>query len=177
MCHTKVACRNLRKTTGHALGISVANDILLPCPNPSFFFARYASLTVACVRMLHCVWVPGTPPSERRLFIRGTVVCDYTGWQLPFILLVLLLVGTPLLLPLLAAWSMRSPREGEGSLKMDARAGVRRALVESYRHQVYVGNDMDQSIWRPAALFSTCSNSIPVQSTHSAYMVVCLRKA
>lgn len=111
--------------------------------------------------MLHCVWVPGTPPSERRLFIRGTVVCDYTGWQLPFILLVMLLVGTPLLLPLLAAWSMRSPREGEGSLKMDARAGVRRALVESYRHQVYVGLQCGS-----INLASTCPNNC--LSSHTA---------
>jgi hypothetical protein len=40
------------------------------------------------MKMLHCVWVPGTPPEERRLYIRGSVVCDYHGWQVRSILFV-----------------------------------------------------------------------------------------
>jgi hypothetical protein len=46
-----------------------------------FGLTAYATVTSAVVKMLHCVWVPGTPPSERRLFIRGSVTCDYFGWQ------------------------------------------------------------------------------------------------
>jgi hypothetical protein len=57
--------------------------------------------------MLHCVRVPGTPAQERRLFIRGSVVCDYSGWQAPHIVLLAALVAVPMVLPLAAAWARR----------------------------------------------------------------------
>ncbi len=74
----------------------------------NFGLTAYATLTVAAVKMLHCVWVPGTPLDQRRLFVRGSVVCSYSGWQAPYILLVALLVAIPALLPfaggLVASW-------------------------------------------------------------------------
>jgi hypothetical protein len=100
----------------------------------NFGLTAYATLTVAALKMLHCVWVPGTPASERRLFVRGSVVCDFSGWQAPYIVLVAILVAIPVLLPLVAAWSRRPARflwDG------DVRVGVRRALVDSYHHRAY----------------------------------------
>ncbi len=40
----------------------------------NFILAAYGSTTVAVMRMLDCVHVPGTPTAQRRLFIRGSVV-------------------------------------------------------------------------------------------------------
>jgi hypothetical protein len=51
----------------------------------NFFLTAYATITVACVKMLHCVRVPGTSAASRWLFIRGTVRCNYGGWQLPYV--------------------------------------------------------------------------------------------
>jgi hypothetical protein len=65
----------------------------------NFGLTAYATLTVAALKMLHCVWVPGTPLEERRLFVRASVVCNYSGWQVPYILLVAILVAIPAVLP------------------------------------------------------------------------------
>ena len=100
----------------------------------NFGLTAYATLTVAALKMLHCVWVPGTPLSERRLFIRGSVVCEYSGWQAPYILLVAFLVAIPATLPFAAAWSRR---RGGAPWIVDVRLGVRRALVDSYHHRAY----------------------------------------
>lgn len=103
----------------------------------NFLLTAYATLTVATIKMLHCVWVPGTPSHERRLFIRGTQVCDYTGWQLPYFLVLALLTAAPLLLPFVSIWSIQTRgaalhRAGPPTFKDDLRRGLRRALVESY---------------------------------------------
>jgi hypothetical protein len=74
----------------------------------NFGVTAYSTVTVAVVRMLHCVWVPGTPLHQRRLFIRGSVVCDYTGWQVPYMVSLVVLVVVPVTLPLVAAWSRRA---------------------------------------------------------------------
>jgi hypothetical protein len=71
----------------------------------NFGVTAYSTITVATIKMLHCVWVPGTPRHQRRLFIRGSVVCDYSGWQAPYILVLTALVVVPVALPLVAAWS------------------------------------------------------------------------
>jgi hypothetical protein len=114
----------------------------------NFGLSAYATLTTAVFKLLHCVRVPGTPPHQRRLFIQGSVTCDYAGWQLPLVMVVVVLTATPLLLPWVAAWSRRKPRHtprdaskgGEGGRRgccagqvvADLRVGVRRALVETY---------------------------------------------
>lgn len=96
----------------------------------NFGLTAYAVLTVGAVKALHCVHLPGTPPSERRLFIQGTLACDYGGWQAPYVVLGAMLVCTPMALPFLAAWA-RHPAGGA------VRWGVRRALVEPYRDGAY----------------------------------------
>jgi hypothetical protein len=102
----------------------------------NFLLTAYATITVASVKMLHCVWVPGTSSGQRRLFIQGSHICDYSGWQLPIIGVVALLAATPVALPFVSAWSIRA---GGGSrpyrptsFKYDLQRGVRRALAESY---------------------------------------------
>jgi hypothetical protein len=115
----------------------------------NYGLTAYATLTVAAVKMLHCVWVPGTPPSERRLFVRGSRVCDYTGWQAPYVLLVALLAAVPLMLPLVALWSRRPTRNDIESMRQlreydsphdlrdDVRLGVKRALVDPYLSKAF----------------------------------------
>lgn len=114
----------------------------------NFGVTAYATLTLATMRMLHCVRVPGTAPGSRRLFIRGSVECDYTGWQLPYLGLLVVLVAVPLVLPFAAAWSRRegglyslNPLErGRGmraGWREDVRLGVRQAIVDSYSPTTY----------------------------------------
>ena len=114
---------------------------------------RYAALTVACTKLLHCVWVPGTASHRRFLFVRGTVECEYLGWQLPLVAAVAALVAIPLLLPFAARWSLAPPgaraavagagcaatSPGAGSVPVSQqwRLAVRLALVESYHRQWY----------------------------------------
>jgi hypothetical protein len=49
----------------------------------NFVLTVYAAVTAATMKMLHCVWAPGTAHDERRLYIRASVVCEYSGWQAP----------------------------------------------------------------------------------------------
>ncbi len=81
----------------------------------NFGVTAYSTVTVATINMLHCVWVPGTPPHhwQRRLFIRGSVVCDYSGWQAPHVVVLAVLVAVPFLLPLAASWSRRDSQHGK----------------------------------------------------------------
>jgi hypothetical protein len=115
----------------------------------NYCLTAYATLTVAAVKMLHCVWVPGTPTHQRRLFIEGDRVCNYLGWQVPYILLVALLAAVPAVLPLIAAWSRRPTRNDIESMRDlreydsphpladDIRLGVKRALVDPYVHSAF----------------------------------------
>ncbi len=111
----------------------------------NYFLTACSTLTVAVVKMLHCVWVPGTPQGQRHLFIRATQLCAYGAWQLPYLLLLILLIAIVLVLPWVAAWSLRSPTASTAIahssswtlLTADVRAGVRWALVESYKPTAY----------------------------------------
>jgi hypothetical protein len=102
----------------------------------NFGLTAYATLTVACVKALHCVSVPGTGPgSPRRLFIRGTVECHYQGWQAPIVVLGLLLCVLPLVVIYLAWWARQDTKPG--SAPSHWRAGVRRALILPYQDRTY----------------------------------------
>jgi hypothetical protein len=63
----------------------------------NFSLTAYATLTVAVTKLLHCVWVPGTPLHTRHLFIQGTTACAYTGWQAPYVIVLCVLVVLPAL--------------------------------------------------------------------------------
>jgi hypothetical protein len=95
----------------------------------NFGLTAYATLTVAVVKLLHCVWVPGTPAHTRHLFIRGTVACDYGGWQAPYFVALGVLVSVPLALPWLAAWSARGEDGGEGAEGAEGPAGAEAGAV------------------------------------------------
>jgi hypothetical protein len=109
----------------------------------NFSLTAYATLTVAAVKLLHCTWVPGTPKAQRHLVIHGSVRCDYSGWQLPYVVLVGLLIAVPVGLPMVAAWARRSGSSGlgvegaSGSCMEDVRNGLRRALVDAYQPRAY----------------------------------------
>jgi hypothetical protein len=130
----------------------------------NFLLTAYATLTVAAVKLLHCVWVPGTPPDTRHLFIRASVPCHYGGWQAPYVVAVVVLAVVALALPLVARWASgmpplppslhwseagdtatptlttrllpSTPAVGE-TLLMDVQSGVWRALVEPYSPKWY----------------------------------------
>ena len=72
----------------------------------NFLLTVYTTLTVACVRLLNCVHVPGTPSSETRLFLRGTVTCDLSGWQLPYAMILAALSALPLVTGRVTAWAL-----------------------------------------------------------------------
>lgn len=100
----------------------------------------YAPLTIAAARMLHCVWVPGSPVDQTRLYIHGATVCSHAGWQSPYVVAVAVLVGVPLVLPLVAGWSLPTAAASSRArtpLANDVHAGVRRALVEAYHDHAY----------------------------------------
>ncbi len=112
----------------------------------NFGLSAYAAVSAASMRLLHCVHVPGSPPAERRLFIRGSVTCDYTGWQFPLVLILAVLVATPIVLPMAAAWSVKKagPR-GSKFCGRSGRIGVRRALVDMY---------VDRHFWWEAVMMA-----------------------
>lgn len=128
----------------------------------NFGLTAYATLTVAAVKMLHCVWVPGSPPYQRRLYIRGTVVCDYGGWQAGFLILVAVLAAAPVGLALVASWARHavpSYEPGGPTLVQDVRLGVRRSLVDGYRESMFwwEGSLMVQRLVRVCGLFTQTS--------------------
>ncbi len=102
----------------------------------NFALTAYAALTVTSIKLLHCVWIPGTPESERRLFVSGSTVCNLRGWQLPLLFVLAALVAMPIVL---AVWTTRALRRVPHtvaavvvSTSTDVKAGLRRAVVETY---------------------------------------------
>ena len=84
--------------------------------------------------------MPGTPEGQRRLFIRASIVCSVSGWQAKYVFVAILLVGLPMALPFVAAWSRRKPDPAIAAAAAssrwqwveDVRAGVHPALVDLY---------------------------------------------
>jgi hypothetical protein len=112
----------------------------------NFGLTMYANVTLGVIKMMHCVWVPGTPRHTRHLFIRATQQCDYSGWQLPYAAVLVGLVLAPVALVIAALWSRgRLPEhlvtleQGQPSrlsaLASDFRLGLRRAAVDCYVQQ------------------------------------------
>jgi hypothetical protein len=91
------------------------------------------------MKMLHCIQAPGTAQAQRRLFIRSSLLCDFTGWQLPATLCLALLLATPALLPVVATWSRRAPLRDHHRIRFvdDLRTGINLALVISYKPSTY----------------------------------------
>ena len=87
----------------------------------------------AVVTLLHCLTLPGLRGA--RLFVQGSVVCDYGGWQLGYIMALLLLVLVPVTLPVVAHSVMVSST-ASGALT-DAQVGFKRAVITSYGPRWY----------------------------------------
>jgi hypothetical protein len=66
-------------TTGQDTHLSHRSRLFTAAVN--FFLTAYAAVTLAAMKMLRCVWVPGTPQDHRALFIQASVTCAYRGWQ------------------------------------------------------------------------------------------------
>lgn len=99
----------------------------------NFGLTAYAALTVTSVKLLHCVWVPGTPESERRLFVSGSTICEFSGWQLPLLMLLTGLVALPIVLAIGTHLSLRSSLlSAPVPRPTDIKAGFKRAVVETY---------------------------------------------
>ena len=92
----------------------------------NFGLTSYATLTVAAMKLLlSCLHVPGSDPAERRLFIRGSVVCVFSGWQAGYVLLVGLLstrhalaAGRRLLRECVCVCKRRRGREKRGQTRL-----------------------------------------------------------
>jgi hypothetical protein len=125
----------------------------------NYFLTAYSTFTVAAVKLMHCVSVPGTPPgSTARLLIQGSLTCDLGGWRSLFVLVLVLLCLVPGVVLGAAAWAVRPPPSSgpphaaapvpaspsspllgprRGLLVQDVQWGVRRALVDPYRGRWY----------------------------------------
>jgi hypothetical protein len=73
----------------------------------NFIVTAYSTVTVATIKMLHCVWVPGAPRDQQRLFVQGSVVCNYTGWQVVYVIGIAVLVAVPVILFFVTSWAVR----------------------------------------------------------------------
>jgi hypothetical protein len=86
----------------------------------NFVVTAYSTVTVATIKMLHCVRVPGPTLDQRRLFVQGSAVCDYTGWRAVYVIVMAGLVVVPAILFFVTSWAVRrsgaAPREREGAL-------------------------------------------------------------
>jgi hypothetical protein len=113
------ACEDDRSYLGRVGMVSGGNMLpqraRLVTASVNFCVTAYSTVTIATIKMLHCMWVPGTSPHQRRLFIRGSTICAYSGWQLPYVLSLVVLVALPLALPLAAAWSLLPRPQGTRS--------------------------------------------------------------
>jgi hypothetical protein len=83
----------------------------------NFSATAYSTGTVATLRMLHCVWVPGTPLNQHRLFLQGSVVCDYSGWQTMYIVLLTMLLALSVSLLFVTRWASRERESASGVLQ------------------------------------------------------------
>jgi hypothetical protein len=105
-------------TVGNGAGPPARVRYIIAAVN--FVVTAYSTVTVATFKMLHCVRVPGSPVDQRRLFIQGSVVCDYMGWQVVYVVGIAVLVAVPAILLLVASWAVRrseaAPSEREGAV-------------------------------------------------------------
>lgn len=149
----------------------------------NFFLSVYSSFLVTVVAMLHCVDVPGRP---RALFIHGSLECDYTGWQLPFVIAAVLLAAVPVVIPLLTSWAVSHQHKHHLVIQSDGYASVQ---TNSWKDDFCVGvilafvtpYDSSMSWWEAvmvlhrlglAFLYTFASSLAAIQSLLSILMCV-----
>ena len=103
----------------------------------NFVLFSYAVFLGTVVKLLHCVSLPSAGSQISVLFIQGTRVCDYGGWQLVFVAATIALVAVAVTLPLVTVWGMRA-LGSSGSLLDDTHLALKRALIGPYRPQWYL---------------------------------------
>ena len=121
----------------------------------NLLLSGYATLSLAVVKLLHCVAVPGTDPTSTWLFINGDVACSYSGWQLPLVVVLALLVATPLCLPLLSAWASRDVPtvNGPAAIAVQRGRGIDTSpVVHSRRQCCCVCGGVASKAWLSPAL-------------------------
>jgi hypothetical protein len=137
----------------------------------NFALTAYGTVTLALMRLLHCVHVPGSPGGQQRLYIAGSVVCEYGGWQLPLVVVLIVMCCAPVVLPWVALWSrdrrtVSSEDLGHGHTGPDGyrcrrtRVGVRRALVDAYTD----GREYWESVLLAQRLVRACMFAQPAQT-------------
>lgn len=111
----------------------------LVCAGVNFGVSLYTTLTLAMMKLLHCVPLPGTAPGTSWLFLDGTRACAYGGWQGGLVVVLVVLCAAPLALPRLSQWASPRPSASAHStatsmspLLRDLRWGVHRALCAPY---------------------------------------------
>jgi hypothetical protein len=131
--------------------VNQSTRIITAVINVSLF--AWSSVANAVFTLLRCSPAPGAPPGQSSLFIQGSVVCNYGGWQLP---LMVLLVGLLLAPPAVAyvAWTSLHPQGHGGcarvglsccsgsTMQRERSEGTRLALVESYRKKAWMWEAM-----------------------------------
>lgn len=144
----------------------------------NLFLTVYSSLLVTIVAMLHCVHVPGQSSDVKSLFIQGSVVCSYTGWQLGYVLAAVALVATPAIIPLLTSWATRytsraGSNERSGSLLSDTCDGFLLAFVAPYGPLVHWWESVMMTHRLGLAILFTFASSAPaIQSLLSIMLCV-----
>lgn len=125
----------------------------LVCAAVNFSVSMYATVTLAVMKLLHCVSVPGAPAGTTWLFIDATRQCSYFGWQAPLLVALALMCAMPLALAWLARWAMtgrwrwgahteallssQSSTPRNPNFLTDTRWGVHRALCGPYLPTLY----------------------------------------
>ena len=177
----------------------VYNDAVAMTPRARYVAAAlnwaltvYATLTLCCMKLLHCVQLDDT----RVLFIQGSVTCDVTvgaHWQAGLVVVVVLLGVTPVVaLPLLTRWALTAggssaaaANKSGGGLAhssdssptaiadSDVRVGVLRSLVGPYRAGVWYWESVLMVQRLLLALLATFGASAPAMAA-LAQCGVCL---
>ena len=92
----------------------------------------FFSVTSATLKLLRCVRVPGVSVDSTRLFIAGDTACAYSGWQLPLVVVSVVLFAAPVLVVPWLAHGAHRHRHGAWTW-----AAVYRVLCGCYSPQLY----------------------------------------
>lgn len=96
-------------------------------PQANALLVAYSVLFLTTFKLLHCVKVPGLGPANGRLFLDGSVHCDYAGWQLPLLFGLLLMFAVPFAV-VYATWRLYAKRNATHT-----KAALYRVMSGAYR--------------------------------------------
>ncbi len=117
----------------------------------------------------------GSRAQTLHIHVAGSVVCEYGGWQLPLVVVLIVMCCAPVVLPWVALWSrdrrtVSSEDLGHGHTRPDGYRcsrtrvgpgrGVRRALVDAYTD----GREYWESVLLAQRLVRACMFAQPAQT-------------